>query len=67
MHNGERPREKKLFEVQRMVYNVCSGDVQALKVPQATGEIRKKKESLKVTYFLKHLDGMLKCSCVRMI
>lgn len=46
-----RKREKKLFEVQRMVYNVCSGDVQALKVPQATGEKEKKKTKFKSDLF----------------
>lgn len=34
-----------------MVYNVCSGDVQALKVPQATGEKEKKKTKFKSDLF----------------
>lgn len=44
-----------MFEVQSIVYNVCSRDVQALNHLKATG----RKETFQVTYFLKHLNEML--------
>ena len=49
-----------MSEVQRMVYNVCSCDVQAPRSPKATG----REETLEVAYFLKYLTEMLR-SCIR--